>query len=265
MTIQAAAGQLTLEPAQAIALEYLQDIVRQPKIDADSFSKTATSSAERHTATNGEQLVLFNQQLALKISLTRREVYGIEFKQERNALAECEDLNRHEPITDENAIAVALEFAKRYFPRAPFENMELASATRRCGMNVKYVDRFVFRERRDALGTATTFDRLSVELNPSSLDLVSVRYLYSHYDGPLGITASECRKIVERRFGGSSNFKVTSLGLTEYLRDGKEPLPLWVVGYDSGKPNTLGTCSNNGSCFVHAVSGQIARRVSEFE
>ena len=246
------------------AFLYLVDVAGVPEPDASSFRRNATLGPVTHTPTNGYQAILRNDLFTLDVSLTRNEVYGIEFRRERQSLDECGDVNRRDPVTDEALISTAAGLAHRFFPQAPHGQMELVNATTRCGVPPGVVVRFTFRELGSGSGVLMRYENLSVELNPHSLHLVSAKYLHSRYTGPVNINASDCTRIVEDAFGGHPGFSVTRMALTEYLREGKPPLPVWVVSFDTGRSNPLG-CDSPGSCFVHAITGEVASRWTEYE
>ena len=250
--------------ARETAFLYLVDVAGVPERDAASFRRDAKAGPVTHTPTNGHQATLRNDQFILDVSFTRNEVFGIEFRSERQALGECGNVNNRVPVTDEALISTAEDLARRFFPQAPHEQMELVSATSRCGVPVGIVAKFVFRELGSETGVVTRYENLSVELNPSSLHLVSAKYLHSRHTGPVNINASDCTRIVEDAFGDHPGFSVTRLALTEYLREDKPALPLWVVTFDTGRTNPLG-CDSKGTCFVHAITGEVAVRWSEYE
>jgi hypothetical protein len=250
--------------ARDTAFLYLVDIAGVSQPDADSFRRNATIGPVTHTPTNGHQATLRNDQFTIYVSFTRNEVFGIEFRREREALDECGDVNSRKPVTDEFLISTAEDLARRFFPQAPHGQMELVNATTRCGVPPGVVVRLTFRELGSGSGVVMRYENLSVELNPHSLHLVSAKYLHSRYTGPVNINASDCRRIVEDSFGGHPGFSVTRLALTEYLREGKPPLPVWVVSFDTGRSNPLG-CDSEGSCFVHAITGEVASRWTEYE
>jgi hypothetical protein len=191
-------------------------------------------------------------------------VFGIEFRRERQSLGECGDVNNREPVTDEALISTSEGFARRFFTQAPHGQIELVSANTRCGVPVGVVVKFIFRELGSGSGVVLRYENLSVELNPHSLHLVSAKYLHSRYTGPVTISASDCTQIVEDSFGDHPGFSVTRLALTEYLREGKPPLPVWVVSFDTGRSNPLG-CDSEGSCYVHAITGEVASRWTDYE
>lgn len=250
--------------ARDTASLYLVDVAGVTEPDASSFRRNATIGPVTHTPTNGYQATLRNDQFTLDVSFTRNEVFGIEFRRERQALDECGDVNNREPVTDEALISTAEDLARRFFPQAPHEQMELVTATSRCGVPAGVVVKFIFRELGSGSGVVMRYENLSVELNPHSLQLVSAKYLHSRYRGPVKINASDCTQIVEDTFGDHPGFSVTRLALTEYLREDKPALPLWVVTYDTGRTNPLG-CDSKMTCFVHAITGEVAVRWSEYE
>jgi hypothetical protein len=255
---------ITETEARDTAFLYLVDVAGVPDRDAASFRRDAEIGTVTHTPTNGYQATLRNDQFILYVSFTRNEVFGIEFRRERQALSECGDVNNRVPVTDEALISTAKNLARRFFPQAPHEQMELVSATSRCGVPIGIVAKFVFRELGSENGVVTRYENLSVELNPSPLHLVSAKYLHSRHTGPVKINASDCTRIVEDTFGDHPGFSVTRLALTEYLREDKPALPLWVVTFDTGRTNPLG-CDSKGTCFVHAITGEVAVRWSEYE
>ena len=89
------------------AFLYLVDVAGVPEPDAASFRRNATLGPVTHTPTNGYEAILRNDQFTLDVSLTRNEVYGIEFRRERQSLDECGDVNRRDPVTDEVLISTA--------------------------------------------------------------------------------------------------------------------------------------------------------------
>jgi len=250
--------------ARDTAYLYLVDVADLPERLAASFRRDAKIGPVTHTPTNGHQATLRNDRFILDVSFTRNEVFGIEFRRERQALDECGNVNNRVPVTDETLISTAEDLARRFFPQAPHEQMELVSATSRCGVPAGIVAKFVFRELGSESGVVTRYENLAVELNPSSLHLVSAKYLHSRHTGPVEINASDCTRIIEDAFGDHPGFRVTRLALTEYLREDKPALPLWVASFDTGRSNPLGGDST-GTCFVHAITGEVATRWSEYE
>ena len=249
--------------ARDTAFLYLVDVAGVPEREAASFRRDATIGPVTHTPTNGHQATLRDDQFILDVSFTRNEVLGIEFRRERQALGECGNVNNRVPVTDDALISTAEDLARRFFPQAPHEQMELVSATSRCGVPPGIVLKFVFREAGSDSGVIMRYENLSIELNPSSLHLVSAKYLHSRHTGPVKINASDCTRIVKDAFGDHPGFSVTRLALTEYLREDKPALPLWVVSFDTGRSNPLG-CDSKGSCFVHAITGEVAARWSDY-
>lgn len=252
--------------ARNTAHKYLVEIVGVSESEATSFVHGAAIGAITHTATNGYQTTLRDDQFAIDVSLTRNEVFAFEVERERQTLLKCDGVNQRVTINDQGPLVAAEAIGRQYFPQAPIDQMELVSARRRCGSDARTVAEFVFREGQDERGVVITYDSLSVELNPDSLHLVRARYLHSRYTGPVNVSAAQSTKLVESAFGGHPGFRVTRLALTEYLREDKPPLPLWVVSFNIRRSGLFGgSASSQRTCFVHAITGQIAQSLDEYD
>ena len=257
----------TAEDPVALAKEFLEaDLSSRPGGGSKELS-VLTTGGSGFDRTNGSWTFVESPSVRIKVSTTQQRVVAMDNLAVSPREVAVEDANGRTRSPEEMRgmvvqvpVEVArdrgVEYANRHIGKETMGGLSI-SADGLVSRGSRFVYRFAWRTTLDEDGVAFGMETVSVEIDPTSGEVLRFRNLVSKVDEdqPIAIEATRCRRIVESDLGHLEGFKVTQMVLVSLLEEDSTSVPAWAVGYEFVGP--MGR--RPGACYVHAMTGKLLK------
>ncbi len=251
-----------------LAMDFLEADLSLPSDGAAENPPALKIEGSGFDRTNGSWTMVASRAVKIKVSNTQQRVVSMEnltvkpkevsvedLSGRSRTLQEIQDLVVEVPL--EAARSRAIQYASIHIGEEEVEGLRRVSdglVSR--GSHLVY--RFAWREPLDEHGVARGMKAVSVEIDPTSGEVLRFRHLVSRVDGdqPIVVEQTECRQIVESEFGHLDGFKIVQMVLVSlFFETDAKSVPAWAVGYDFVGP--MGP--RIGACYVDAMTGDVLK------